>query len=345
MPTKLNRAGKQQNYVPAGNGDASGEYGNHTGSNKHFKTFKKQDSAFDAANKQRLGGTMSAQPKQPQPQKPILSAPTNYEEWEKNLLTAQRVGNPPEEVKVSLKDTPIGRIDDTDIKAAKLKYKPETVEKAAALIQRYEKVVDNIAQNLEGIADKTGGMMVGMGFRLKRLPSLSRKIESEIVEQKELGNPNVTVDDVIGKMKDTARFTMMFKPENFENDVQKAMGELQRQGYKMVKAKNTFVEGSGYKGLNCNFVDQQGNIFELQFHIPISMQVKEGIYADLDKRKIISDRTKVTAHDMYETNREIETKMKKGTATKEEIALYKDLTKKSLEKWSVVPNFEFAFLK
>lgn len=42
MPTKLNRAGEQQNYVPAGNGDASGEYGdNATGSNKNFKAFKK----------------------------------------------------------------------------------------------------------------------------------------------------------------------------------------------------------------------------------------------------------------------------------------------------------------
>jgi len=44
MPTKLNRAGNQQNYVPAGNGDASGEYGdNATGSNKHFQVFKKPD--------------------------------------------------------------------------------------------------------------------------------------------------------------------------------------------------------------------------------------------------------------------------------------------------------------
>lgn len=44
MPTKLNSAGEQQNYVPAGNGDASGEYGdNATGSNKHFKSFSKEN--------------------------------------------------------------------------------------------------------------------------------------------------------------------------------------------------------------------------------------------------------------------------------------------------------------
>jgi len=36
MPTKLNSAGKQQEYIPKGNGDASGEYGNSKGSNKHY---------------------------------------------------------------------------------------------------------------------------------------------------------------------------------------------------------------------------------------------------------------------------------------------------------------------
>lgn len=44
MPQKRNGSGGMQNYVPAGNGDASGEYGdNATGSNKHFQSFKKPD--------------------------------------------------------------------------------------------------------------------------------------------------------------------------------------------------------------------------------------------------------------------------------------------------------------
>lgn len=44
MPTKLNKAGNQQNYVPAGNGDASGEYGdNATGSNKNFQAIKREN--------------------------------------------------------------------------------------------------------------------------------------------------------------------------------------------------------------------------------------------------------------------------------------------------------------
>ena len=44
MPTKKNKAGNEQNYVPKGNGDASGEYAdNESGSNVHFTNFKKPD--------------------------------------------------------------------------------------------------------------------------------------------------------------------------------------------------------------------------------------------------------------------------------------------------------------
>lgn len=42
MPTKANKSGKQQPYVPSGNGDASGEYANNeSGSNKNFVNFSK----------------------------------------------------------------------------------------------------------------------------------------------------------------------------------------------------------------------------------------------------------------------------------------------------------------
>jgi len=41
MPTKPNSAGEQQDYVPAGNGDPSGEYADEVGANVHFQVFKK----------------------------------------------------------------------------------------------------------------------------------------------------------------------------------------------------------------------------------------------------------------------------------------------------------------
>lgn len=42
MPTKLNKAGQMQDYIPKGNGDASGEYGTSNGTNKNFTTSDKK---------------------------------------------------------------------------------------------------------------------------------------------------------------------------------------------------------------------------------------------------------------------------------------------------------------
>ena len=43
MPKKINGAGQMQEYIPAGNGKASGEYGTSSGENKHFQKFGKDD--------------------------------------------------------------------------------------------------------------------------------------------------------------------------------------------------------------------------------------------------------------------------------------------------------------
>ena len=45
MPQKLNKAGKMQDYIPKGNGDASGEYGTSNGTNKNFTTADKKKSS------------------------------------------------------------------------------------------------------------------------------------------------------------------------------------------------------------------------------------------------------------------------------------------------------------
>ena len=42
MPQKLNKAGQMQDYIPKGNGDASGEYGTSNGTNKNFTTSDKK---------------------------------------------------------------------------------------------------------------------------------------------------------------------------------------------------------------------------------------------------------------------------------------------------------------
>lgn len=55
MPKKINGSGGLQEYIPAGNGEASGQYGNDAGNNKNFKQGIKNPKAKSAAD----GGSAS----------------------------------------------------------------------------------------------------------------------------------------------------------------------------------------------------------------------------------------------------------------------------------------------
>lgn len=78
MPTKPNRAGEQQNYVPPGNGDASGEYGdNATGSNIHYQTKGEEKKPIKVDIKQEP-------PKNDKPKDIIKSKQDNFEYAKKN---------------------------------------------------------------------------------------------------------------------------------------------------------------------------------------------------------------------------------------------------------------------
>ena len=47
MPKKLNSIGHDQEYIPAGNGDASGEYADEQGGNRHFDAFKNPKTSLE----------------------------------------------------------------------------------------------------------------------------------------------------------------------------------------------------------------------------------------------------------------------------------------------------------
>ena len=79
MPTKLNRAGKQQPYIPEGNGDASGEYADGQGYNvnKPSTNDSKTGTSVASSGKQ-TSGKVETQP-QNQPVKPKQNVPTPAE--------------------------------------------------------------------------------------------------------------------------------------------------------------------------------------------------------------------------------------------------------------------------
>ena len=50
---------------------------------------------------------------------------------------------------------------------------------------------------------------------------------------------------------------------------------MEEEGYNLVRLKNTFKNGSPYKGVNIILKDSNENSFELQFHTDRSFKIKE----------------------------------------------------------------------
>lgn len=90
MPTKPNRSGEQQNYVPPGNGDASGEYANNeSGSNIHFKNFKNPDDNNNSKNKFTNFKKVSSNNDEGVEIKPSNDKQTNFEDFVKNNFVSK----------------------------------------------------------------------------------------------------------------------------------------------------------------------------------------------------------------------------------------------------------------
>ena len=328
MPTKLNKAGKQQPYVPKGNGDASGEYGNHTGSNKHFQTFGKKE--ITNFGKKEFKGFSS--------NNKIVNDFRNT--VIKNKLAKLKEKNEQQIDNINLDlSQPITKVTDKARNVLYLDHPKEVVDLAVNKIRQYEPIVDNIANDLLNSTTAQGGLMIGLDFRLKRPESLARKIQSEVLEAKEKGE-TITFQQAVDKMGDVARFTSVFDSKNFQQNADKVLRDLQGKGYEIVKFKNFFQPGASYKGLNCNLKDKNGNMFELQFHTPETMKIKEGYNIDVKNRKATVDKAAFQSHDVYETTRVLEDKIRKGTATPKDIAQHKALKEHNIKMWdSIQYNF------
>ena len=332
MPTKRNWANEQQEYYPAGS-NKGGEYA--AGSGQGGQKFDgKVERDFNNPNERESNNLVEYEFDKPGEEDKLVA---NFRQETINNKLAklkekgeQRIDN----INLNLSQ-PITKITDKEKNIIYFEYPKEHVDLAAEKIRRYEPIVDNIANDILSSTESQGGLMIGLDFRLKRLSSLSRKIGSDITEAKEKGIA-LTPQQAIDNMGDVARFTACFDPKDFKNGADKVIRDLQSKGYELTKFKNYFQPGGSYKGLNCNFKDKNGNIFELQFHTPQSMKVKEGYDIDIKNRKAIVDKAAFQSHDVYETTRELEDKVRKGTATYNDQDKLKRLKNYNIKLWDQI---------
>ena len=138
------------------------------------------------------------------------------------------------------------------------------------LVEKSQKIEPTITADINDIATKAGGKLVGLENRLKSPHSIKRKIEDEAADgfSKSLS---------LNKIRDAIRYTTVFKENDFVTRYKAMQYLLAIKGYKTIVVKNTWKNDSAYKGVNTFIQNEDGDVFEMQYHTQQSFDVKNGL--------------------------------------------------------------------
>lgn len=138
------------------------------------------------------------------------------------------------------------------------------------LVEKSQKIEPTITADINNIATKAGGKLVGLENRLKSPSSIKRKIEDDAVDgfSKSLS---------LNKIRDAIRYTTVFKEGDFVTRYKAMQYLLAIKGYKTIVVKNTWKNDSAYKGVNTFIQNEDGDVFEMQYHTQQSFDVKNGL--------------------------------------------------------------------
>lgn len=142
------------------------------------------------------------------------------------------------------------------------------------LVEKSQKIEPTITADINNIATKAGGKLVGLENRLKSPSSIKRKIEAEVADgfSKSLS---------LNKIRDAIRYTTIFKEGDFVTRYKAMQYLLAIKGYKTIIVKNTWKNDSAYKGVNTFIQNEDGDVFEMQYHTQQSFDLKNGLLHEL----------------------------------------------------------------
>lgn len=167
----------------------------------------------------------------------------------------------------------------SDFREAKYKNpeKYEDLKLDYRKVNKYNNIMESeivITDKLKETAQKVQAEMAGLEYRKKSKASFLRKISKDTDGSK---NPKV-VKEALDSIGDVLRYTYVADADELAAVFEKATEQLEAQGYHFTKVKNTWKKGSAYRGINCTVEAPDGyhTRFELQFHTPESLELKEG---------------------------------------------------------------------
>lgn len=172
------------------------------------------------------------------------------------------------------------------------------------IFAKVKAVEPTVTETLQGLASNVGGSMAGLEFRLKSPDSLERKIRDTAKIERQ------PVAKVAENIKDALRYTMIFPADQYRKGVADTDAKMADLGFKKIKSADYWStlgpDGklAVYKGINNAYEDSNGVKFELQFHTPDSLAVKEHNHSLYEQARLLTTDA--------ETKRQLEDMMRKN---------------------------------
>ena len=170
----------------------------------------------------------------------------------------------------------------------------EANQLAKNLRDKVAKIEPSLTKTVTDIADGLGAKMEGLENRLKTEKSLARKIE------KDSKDFDGDASKAANKISDVVRYTMVIDSNNYAEGVTTALDGLREAGYQAGtgRVKNFWQKGDDYQGINAKIKHPDGFEFEMQFHSPESLAMKQKTWSLYEERRASSDPK--TQYKLYE---------------------------------------------
>lgn len=188
-------------------------------------------------------------------------------------------------------------------------FKEQSEKVATDRVARATKSEKVITDALKETCEAAGGDInykgIPLQFKVKEQDSLARKILTEVKES------GMTPEEAEDHIYDVNRYTSVCSEDNMADSVDKTLKGMQDKGFKVARVKNTIAnEDAPYRGVNCVLESPDGTMFELQFHTPKSLDVKEvnhELYEEQRKDETPEDRKEELAKIMSQNAKSIPT--------------------------------------
>ncbi|MDU5129713.1 phage minor capsid protein [Atopobium minutum] len=150
--------------------------------------------------------------------------------------------------------------------------------------------------------------LAGFGQRLKSKTSLTRKIMSSVKEGDVKLNTKTKINDVL-------RYTFESDINHFVNNFKEVRNALEKMGYTFTRVKNTLKDESAvYRGVNTQVKTPDGYTFEIQFHTPQSLEIKEKNHVLYEQARILDLSKQDDAEKFAQLNKQMEKYSKQVSA-------------------------------